>query len=128
MDEHLERLREAYATDNSDEIRYIANEILDLVRQGSASHYTITEPQLSAMLIMSRGYGYKCITGKSHTIKVDSVTLSWVCPECGYKSATPLGWIQENGTVTCECGTDCVLTDTIDVANDPVSDHNKYNK
>lgn len=52
----LERLREAYGTDDKDEIRLASSDLLDWISGGGLLP-TATESQLSALLLMARGYG-----------------------------------------------------------------------
>ncbi len=52
----LERLREAYGIDDKDEIRMASSDLLDWI-SGGGFLPTVDEPQLSALLLMARGYG-----------------------------------------------------------------------
>jgi len=51
----LERLREAYGTNDRDEIIGASTDLLDWISRGGFLP-TVSEPQLSALLIMARGY------------------------------------------------------------------------
>lgn len=51
----LERLREAYGENDRDEIDSAAEDLLGWLRHDGYVP-TLTEPQLSALLIMARGY------------------------------------------------------------------------
>lgn len=52
----LERIREAYGTSEHDEIAVDCEDLLNWIRRSDQDSYTITEPQLSALLIMAIGY------------------------------------------------------------------------
>ena len=52
----LERLREAYGTDDRDEIESAADDLLRWIRAGGFLP-TVSEPMLSALLLMARSYG-----------------------------------------------------------------------
>lgn len=52
----LERLREAYGTNDWEEIKAASTDMLEWINYGGFIP-DITEPQLSALLIMARGYG-----------------------------------------------------------------------
>ena len=51
----LERLREAYGTDDRDEIESAADDLLRWIRREGRLPIP-NEPQLSALLLMARGY------------------------------------------------------------------------
>lgn len=50
-------------------------------------------------------------------VPTSEVTLNWKCPdpECGKTASTPLKWTEKNGTATCECDTDMVLDETVEI-------------
>lgn len=56
--ETLESLRHAYATDDWDGIGSDASDLLHWIKEGEVGDPmpNLTEPQLSALLIMARGY------------------------------------------------------------------------
>lgn len=49
-------------------------------------------------------------------IKTESITLQYVCPDCGETSTQPLIDLVKNGTHTCDCGTDMELTEEVEVS------------
>ena len=49
-------------------------------------------------------------------IKTASITLLYVCPDCGLTSEQPLTDLVQNGTHTCDCGKDMELADEVEVS------------
>ena len=44
-----------------------------------------------------------------HFVSAESICLLWRCAECGIEADQPLSSIEENGTLTCDCGLDMEL-------------------
>lgn len=54
----LERLRQAYGQDDFTDLEASADDLLDWIRKGGFTSHTVSEPVLSALLLMSKGYAH----------------------------------------------------------------------